>query len=164
MKTKFLLSTMIITIAFASCKKGDTGPAGPNGATGATGNANVQSLTFNIDSTQWVADSAGLQWGATYTLPAATNLSGGVFLYVQDDNNWAALPHVDYGITLEFNYDPATKIVEVQSADARASVMIPNPPSMTFKVVIIPPAIARQNPNVNMGNYREVKAAFNLSN
>ncbi len=155
---------MIITIAFASCKKGDTGPAGPTGATGTTGNANVWSSTFNIDSTQWVADSAGLQWGATYQLPAAASVSGGVFLYVQDDNNWAALPHVDYGITLEFNYDPATKIVEVQSADSHASVMIPNPPSMTFKVVTIPPAIARQNPNINMGNYREVKAAFNLSN
>jgi hypothetical protein len=163
MKAKFLLSTMIITIAFASCKKGDTGPAGATGATGATGNANVQALTFTIDSTAWVADTTSLEWSAEYSLPSATNVSGGVFLYVQDDNNWAALPHVDYGIAVGFAFDPSTKIIEVQEADAAATAMVPNPASTTFKVIIIPPAIARQNPNVDMGNYREVKAAFNLS-
>ena len=161
MKTKFLLSAMMITIAFASCKKGDIGPAGP---TGATGNASVQTFTFTIDSTQWDGDTVNLQWGATYTLPASTNVNGGVFLYVQDDNNWAALPHVDYGITTEFAFDPTTKIVEVQEAAATGAFMIPNPSSMTFKAVTIPPAIARQNPNIDMGNYIQVRNTFNLSN
>jgi hypothetical protein len=146
-------------LIFNGCKKGDTGPAGP---TGPSGNTNVKAYNFSFTSTYWVADSANLQWGATYTLPSSADLSGAVLLYVKDDNNWAALPHVDYGITFEFGFDPAAKTIEIQAADATVLIMIANLGSMSFKVVTVPLATKRVNPNLNWENYKAVKSTFNL--
>lgn len=161
------LKLTFLTLAFAtflvSCSKdGATGPAGANGATGATGNANVEIFTFNVDNSSWIADSANLQWSTDYTLPSSANVSGGVFLYIKDGGNWAALPHVDYGQTFEFGYDPTTRIVEVQSADATAMTMIPNPGPDTFRVVCIPPAGRIANPNLDYKNYNEIQSTFHL--
>jgi len=153
----FAIIALILT--FNACKKGDTGAMGPAGA---DGNANVKSYTFSLLSTDWVADSANLQWSADHTLPSTIDLSGAVLLYVQDGSNWAALPHVDYGVTFEFGFDPATKIIEIQAADATATTMTANPGPLTFKVVTIPSAAKRANPNINWKNYTEVKNTFNL--
>lgn len=163
MKIRILLVCMVIAGILTSigCKKGDTGPAGPAGA---AGNANVQTYTYSVTSAQWVADAANLQWSVDYTLPAAAVLTGAVLLFIQDGSNWAALPHVDYGVTFEFGYDPTTKIIEVQSADAKAIKMIPNPGDMTFMVVTIPQLLMKTMSSVNLKNWPEVKKAFNLSN
>jgi hypothetical protein len=159
MKKTFHLVFIVIAILLTSigCKKGDTGP------TGATGNANVQTYTFSVTNSSWVADSAGLQWSTDYTLPSSVNVSGAVLLYVQDSTSWAALPHVDYGVTVEFKYDPSTEIIEVQAADAKAAIMIDNPGPMTFRVVAIPPAMLEAKSTVNLKNYDAVKQTFNLN-
>jgi hypothetical protein len=163
-KFTFLI-VALATLLFSCAKDGATGPAGTNGATGATGatgNANVEIFTFNIDSAQWLPDSANLQWGVLDTLPASANVTGGVYLYVQDVTFWAALPHVDYGMTTEFEFDPSTKILNIQSADARAQVMIANPGAKTFRAICIPPAGRMANPNLNYKNYDEVVKAFGI--
>ena len=158
-------SILLVFIAFAliltsnGCKKGDTGPAGP---TGATGNANVQTFNFSVTNASWNADTAGLQWSADYSLPTSANVSGAVLLYVQDGTSWAALPHVDYGVTLEYKFDPTAKSIEVQAADSKATIMIGNPGPMTFKVVTIPPPMRKANPNVNLKNYEDVRVAFSI--
>src|ERR1017187_5110284 len=128
LKLTFLFFALT-TLLFSCSKDGATGPAGANGATGATGatgNANVQIFTFNVDSSQWIADSANLQWGGLDTLPSTATVTGGVYLYLQDGSFWAALPHVEYGMTTEFEFDPTTKILNIQTADARGQAMISN--------------------------------------
>ncbi len=154
---------MIITSN--GCKKDDDDSglqSAGNYVTKGTNVNTVQNYTFNIDSIQWEKDTANKQWSAVYTLPASANVSGAVVLYVQDDSNWAALPHVDYGITTEFGFNPVTKVVEVQAADAKAAILIPNPGAMSFKLITIPPALKKANPDLNFTNYKDVEKVFNL--
>ncbi len=164
-KTILLVFTAAAIILTSNgCKKDDDSNLQPSGNYVTTGSNNntVQSFTFDITSAMWSADSANLQWGAPYQLPTSLDMGGAVLLYAQDGSNWAALPHVDYGITYEFGYDPSAKIIEVQAADSRASVMIGNPGDMTFKVVCIPTRMCHNHPNVNFKNYYEVVKTFNL--
>ena len=161
-KTIFLTFAAVAVILTSNgCKKDDDTKL--NYVATGTNNNTVQTSTFTITAAQWVADSAGLQWGYLYTIPSGSNISGAVLLYLQDGTNWAALPHVDYGWTYEFEYDPTAKIMNVQIADAKASTLIPNPGDKTFRMVTIPPGARKAHPNVNWKNYEEVKKAFNLS-
>lgn len=164
MKKSILIAFTVISVMLSvtGCKKGDTGPTGPAGAAGAAGNANVQIFTFSVTANQWVADTVNKQWSSDYTLPSTAIVTGAVLLYAQDGSNWAALPHVDYGVTFEFGYDPTTKIIEVQAADATAATMTPNPGPMTFRVVTIPQAMSKSKLNINWKDYSAVQRVFNL--
>lgn len=160
MKIKILTVFTVIAgmLAFTGCKKGDTGPAGP------PGNANVQAYTFNVYASDWTANNVNKEWYVDLTLPAGADVSGAVLVYLQYDSYsyWAALPHVDFGITFEYGFDPSTYVVEVQSQDAAYTSMIPNPGPVNFRVVTIPQAMSKSGSPVNWKNYAEVKKTFQL--
>ena len=158
MKKTIFLGFIITAIAFllVGCSKDDAGPAGP------AGNANVKTYTYSVTNADWIPDSVNHKWTADHTFASSVDFSGAVLLYVQDGSNWAALPRVNFGISFEYGFDLSTKIMEVQAADVMSMTLVANPGSMNFKVVTIPIVSRLANPNLDLKNYKAVKAAFNI--
>ena len=169
MKKIFLIvfAVAMAIVTFDKCKKDTTTSYQPSGnyAIAGANNNTVQSYSFNIPTAHWIADSVNLLWKSINQLPASLDLGGAVLLYSQDSSNWAALPHVDYGWTYEFGYDPTSRIMQVQVADSRGiPPLIPNPGNMNFKVVCIPTRMCQSHPDINNKNYRQMASTYSLIN
>lgn len=141
---------LVAAIAFASCSKpkdGATGPAGP------TGNANVQTNTFTITSGLWTLSSTF--WYANYT--TTINDKAAVMAYWQTaPSEFVALPVTVNDLEVYFKTTPNYVSICVRSASGTNTVA--NPGDLTVKIVIIPPALKKQN--VNYANYSEVKQVY----
>lgn len=163
--TKITAALLLAAAMFSGCtKKGDTGAAGKDGK---DGNANVTSETLTIGSGGW-------SWHANpnfryaswtpYILTSNVITSGAIMVYQTDGTNYVALPitqnvgssgiqehdYFTYDVNGYFN-------VFIENSDGSD----PNPSSsFTYKLVCIPQHMIK--PNVNMKNYSEVKAAYQL--
>lgn len=160
--SKIFGTTMIIgmLVFSTSCKKGDTGPAGTNGK---DGNANVVSST--ITSSNWVYTSPS--WKIDFTYPAITQSiidNGAVLVYLQVGSAYNQLPLTTYpSSTYSRTYEVSSYVGGVAIYATDSDLTQPaNPGSKKFKVVVIAASGLKQNPNVNLDNYEEVKAAFNI--
>jgi hypothetical protein len=168
-----IVATMML---FASCAKdgktgpqGATGPQGPagtngtngvNGTNGTNGNANVIS-TNTVNVTSWT--QFGTLWTATITAVGITQAvvdKGVVMVFLQYGNQWVSLPDIN-GIN-SMSYDFSLGQVELLNANSDGTLpTIPTNPNPTiFRLVIIPASVIIKG--VNMNNYHEVKAAYNL--
>ena len=157
MKTKLFFSLMIIAVVFSACKgeKGDIGPQGNSGS------ANVSAFIVTINPGQWASSTAGY-WGVSWTAPEITNANADVVqVYMQGTSggDWWGLPTTNFfaaGDAIDFSYTTGS-----------VSILYTNttfpPQTVAFKTVVIPPAIARDHPEVDYNNYRDVKAIFNLA-
>jgi hypothetical protein len=160
-KTAKTIAALFVTCSlfFTSCTK--DGPAGPQGPAGTNGNANVQTYTVAVSPNQWTADAQS-GWVTSFTT-SFDPTKGAVSIFESADNNyWQALPfvastasqvNVNYGFTsstLQINFDPPVGVPSVAQ------------PTITwyYKIVVIPPA--RVLPHVNMHNWAELSAAYNL--
>jgi hypothetical protein len=161
-KIKLLMVAAISAVCLNSCSKGDTGPAGP---TGATGNANVAIGNFTVPSTDWVVDgSDAYQIDCTVNITSGPDLtSGACMAYVSaDDVNWTALPYSyeSGGVQYSWNYTfNSTSLIMYIQNTTPFSTTVPGAYATTYlKLVVIPPAVMKQHPNVDWKNYNTVQA------
>src|SRR5437870_4563104 len=100
-KTTFQI--ILITITFLGCEKGDTGPQGPAGT---NGNANVQSSTVTISSSEWTL--SGNEYDATISTSLITQaiLDHGAVEVFESSNGtqWLALPISINGNEFVYSY------------------------------------------------------------
>ena len=159
----------IVAISLTSCKKGDTGPQGEKGATGAqgvqgsqgaTGNANIVSGTVNLTSASWILSGAYWYSDAINTTLTQNNVDNAmVQIYLSNNvGGWIGLPITLTDIQIYTIYSLNKISFRVSSASGSTSVS--NPGALTFKYVIIPPAMIK--PNVNVNNYNDVVKAYDL--
>jgi hypothetical protein len=157
-----IVGLIIITaITVNSCKKGKDGEPGKDGI------SSVTSHTFSVSN--WTDNAT--YWYTHLSTPELTSdniNSTSVQVYFSTvANNWQAMPFTYVGSTDHFmNYISAISLIEVRweyngAGSGSSPVTIYGAASM-FKVVIIPPAIIKQHPNVDLNNYNEVKETFNL--
>lgn len=163
--SKIFSTTMIVGLLVfsTSCKKGDTGPAGAAGTAGTNGNANVVSSSITTSAWTYVSPS----WEMAFTYSAITQDildNGAVLVYAKQGSNYYQLPYTfypasTYSRTYTFVQYLGGMKVFVTDSDLTQPV---NPGSLTYKVVVIAASQIKANPNVNLDNYEEVKAAFNI--
>jgi hypothetical protein len=151
---------------FTSCTK--DGPAGPQGPAGTNGAANVSVNNVVATPSNWTADGNGGWYNIVTNNSFSTSndlTKCSVSLFLSNDNsNWQALPFVGY-ITgqadVNYTYNSTTITVFYDAQTGVASIAQPTS-NTYFKAVIIPPAARLANPNVNLHNWAELSAAYNL--
>ncbi|HEX7414639.1 MAG TPA: hypothetical protein VF411_11400 [Bacteroidia bacterium] len=158
-------------LLFAGCSKdGATGPAGAtgpqgttgtNGTNGTNGSANVSTYNLTQAPNQWTSDGYG-GWKALFTATGFNPTVGAVEAFFSADNtNWYAMPFTfSTNETVAYSFNSAGLTVNDIAIGTTAI------PAWTttcyFKFVVIPPAHRMANPNLNLKNWAEVSAAFNL--
>jgi hypothetical protein len=151
----------IATMMTSSCKK--EGPAGP------AGNANVSSTTFSVNTWSWNSP----YYYANFSVPDLTSSninSAAVLVYFSTTSGtWFAVPYTQYTSTYDYHMGFSNSIGNVQVTwiydNSLSSGSDPNTyygTSVRYKIVVIPPAERKANPNLNVRDYNAVKKAFNL--
>lgn len=172
-KVAFAAILMVGTV-FTACS-GEDGAVGPAGAAGVDGNANVQSNTYTVLSTDWrqpIMNSAFQQ--DTIAIAEITSKvvnSGAVHVYQTFSMNmdslvWNAMPYryltfnqqqtVITNMNLQASYNVGELYLRAYTDDR----YIANIADMMLKVVIIPSSAKIEGVNVN--NYEEVKAVYGI--
>ncbi len=186
--SKILLLLFLITIVFANCKKGDTGPAGPAGAAGPTGGAGAQGPkgdtgTANVIYSQWLdvpflpdtvhngtaIDTLG--FFATVTAPKLDSLmlsKGEIKVYINlgslANPFVAPLPYFDVYSGVSISPTFSVKIIRMY-ADADASTVTQNNVKfLQYRYILIPGSVGGVMKQTNWNDYNQVKAALGLSN
>lgn len=158
-KTTFVL-VLFIGLLVNGCTKGKDGAPGP------AGNANISALNY---TPTWNSHSSPSFWYANLSVPALTmaNInSASVQVYFSTTSGvWVAVPYTEVASTNYFmNFLTTAGIVEITWTYNGGLGSDPNTyygTTVQAKVVVIPPAAMK--PNVNMHNYKEVKAAYHLN-
>ena len=156
-------------IFFSGCKKdaGPVGPQGPSGTNGTNGNANVKTViimnpTFTWDATYlWSSFSQG---GISILKQNIVD-SGSVMLYIKktSSSSYEALPFsTSYGGGVNTNYEFLHDLNYIAVYVTNSDGSNPYPFAYSLKLVCISANGRRINPNINLRNYAEVKAAYNL--
>lgn len=161
---KIIFALASISILFNGCKKTETGPAGKDG------NSNVKATLY--DATSW-------SWSTPYyylnlNVPdlTATNINAAavmVYFNKGTSNSWIALPYTQYDSPYDYFMGFNTSSGNVQitwvydsSLSSGSNPNVYYATTVKFKVVVIPPAIIKQYPNINLNNYNEVMKTFNI--
>ena len=151
---------LTLGLSFTSCKKGDTGPAGPagtNGTNGTNGAANIVNYTVTVNSTDWTLNST--YWYSLYNVSGGIKNNSAVMVYlVGSTGTHVQLPITISDIETYFRFTSTQIEFDVRSASGTTAVS--NPGALSFRIVVIPPAMIK--PNINIQNYNEVKTAYNL--
>lgn len=151
----------LMVIVINGCKKGETGPAGKDGS------VNVKAHTFSVPT--WTNN--GTLWFNEFPVPELTSdniNSAAIQVYWgTTSNNWIALPYTFVSST-DYFMGYLTQIGNVEVRWTYNGIGVGSDPNtelggtVQIKVVVIPPAMVKKNPNVNMNNYNEVKSAYGL--
>ena len=184
-------SIMAMSGLFYSCSKGDTGPPGPPGAQGTSGingSANIISTTYTVTTSivskdtesSWVATgSPTYHWVAGFIDTNIAISSLDVVLaywstgYGADWNALPAAPLINNGDNMNYRYNndsisftyytggaPYTKYPGYPATSPAFGTIL-------FKVLIVPPGLALNRPNINWKNASEaaslpeIQAALN---
>jgi len=152
--------SMMIIATLGSCKKGDTGAAGVDG------NANVNSVTWTINTTDWQWDGTSKLNYVTIPDPEITSdiVSTGtvsVFITANPANtNWNALPltlwsnpSYNYGFVYSYNQ------LQITFSNTNLASATPNA-TIYAKIVAISASNLRKHPNTDWHNYEQVKATL----
>ncbi len=168
MKKKNLLIAVFVvaTAMFSGCAK--DGATGPQGPAGTNGSANVNTALFNVTPGQWNNPSSGYYNFGIADADITNSDNDVVMVYMLSgqtggSDTWVSLPISNWfvsGDDMYFTYFGSSSAageiaLYYNSSSAQSS-------TLTFKAVVIPPAARMANTNVNLKNYEEVKAAFNL--
>lgn len=158
----------VLTLTFAACQKSTQGPKGDTGAAGANGTngfVNISVNVYTVTSASWT----NYTWPYNYdeaiiSIPAITStiVSGGdVRAYILDPTGtqWIGMPYSF--LSSQYNYKIKDGQLTIQYTLYNNAAPT-NPGTQQFKVVIIPPAFIKQNPNVDWNNYEAVKEKFDL--
>ena len=153
------LCTLIFTTSCKKPEKGATGPAGP------TGNANVQSTTVTISNWSYSAPSYYVNLSYSAITSNIIN-SGAVLVYAQTGTGtYSQLPLTVYpSSSYSSSLEVVSSLGSVQVIWTDSDLTQPaNPGTWTFKIVAIASSAIAENPNVDLNDYNQVKAAFNLN-
>ncbi|MEX2483183.1 MAG: hypothetical protein WED10_01400 [Brumimicrobium sp.] len=167
MKLNQILILALSAFFALACKK-EEGPVGPQGPEGETGNANVQSQIITVSSAEW--DDEGTWYSFTTPCDIITEEiqeNGAVMAYQRglDNSVYTALPvsatFLGDTVTTHVGFEHTVKEVYffIQVEDGNT----PAPGERTYKVVAIESSGLATNPGVNLGDYEEVKQAYDLT-
>ncbi|HXP51811.1 MAG TPA: hypothetical protein VN922_17780 [Bacteroidia bacterium] len=165
MKTlRITLFTAALALFFTGCvgPEGQQGPPGPQGINGSY-------VVGTSSPADWQPSGSFLI--ASYTTSAISSnavANGVIMVYFQTSSmgstQWAPLPDT-YPLsstveqTFTFNYDVNTITLQMQNSDGS----IPNAPAaFNFKVVVIPTAVLKQHPGLNVKDYSMVSQLLNI--
>jgi len=158
---RFTLIILFIVSIFNGCKKGKDGEPGKDG------NANVKTHTFSVSP--WSSNSS--RWYSQVSVPELTSdniNSAAVQVYISiTSNNWIAIPNT-YVASTDYFWGYVTAVNTVEVRWDYNGIGIGSDPNTIYgatvqvKVVVIPPAMIKSNPNVNLNNYNEVKETFKI--
>jgi len=157
---------------------GATGPQGVAGYNGTNGSANVSVSDYVTTVTSWSVTTPNTNYYTYFTVPALTQKvqdSGAVQVFVNINGNtspsiWTNMPYT-FNTTPVYimNYNTQANYVTIQWVDNTNGSTVGSDPCTTlglsfisFKVVTIPPAARRANPNVNIHDFEAIKKAFKL--
>lgn len=164
-KTLRITSLLFITttlLFFAGCKKSSTGPAGKDGS------ANVTATTYSAGSWAWSSPNYYVNLSVPELTSANIN-SAAVMVYFKTANNWIAVPYTQYNSPADYYMNFNTSVGNVQVTwfydSSLSSGSDPNAyysTTVQYKVVVIPPTVAKANPGLNLKDYAAVKTRFNL--
>jgi hypothetical protein len=166
MKTKnaLIAVTLLLSIGFTSCKKGDTGEPGKDGK---DGNANVTSMTLTASSWIWSAPDYWRYntWSSVSILTVDVCNTGAVMLYQNSGGSYTALPVTqNIGSKVEhdwFQYSVGSVIIVIENDDLSDPIaQIPTP--TTYKLVCIPQKMMQAHPEVDLLNYEQVRTTFDV--
>jgi hypothetical protein len=166
-KSLRIIAMMVIataTIVINGCSKGKDGAPG---ADGPAGNANVVSHTYSASS--WTNGSSA--WYVTLSVPELTSSninSAAVQVYFSTSSGiWTALPFTEVATVDYFmQYTYAASNIEIDwiynGVGTGSSPTSYYSGTSFFKVVVIPPALIKENPGLDLKNYTAVKNALHL--
>jgi hypothetical protein len=127
----------------------------------------VSSHTFSVPT--WTNN--GSRWYNEFPVPELTSdniNSASVQVYWGTTSaNWVAIPYTFVGTT-DYFMGYLTQVGNIEVRWTYNGVGVGSDPNavlggiVQIKVVVIPPAMIKNNPNVNLNNYQEVKQIFNL--
>jgi hypothetical protein len=182
-KTFFSLIVLVMTLLISCTKPGPVEPQGPagingtngkdgaagtngtngtngvdgtNGTNGVNGNANVIGTnTVALNSGSWTA--SGSYFLATFSTTAITQAivdKGAVMVYEQSATFWRALPYTSAIVSKFFFFTLNSVSVVYQNTDGSQTT---NPGNQTYRIVAISASAKTAYPNINWGNYEEVR-------
>ncbi|MGB3948551.1 MAG: hypothetical protein WBM13_11245 [Bacteroidia bacterium] len=144
MKNKIIIIGVALATLIAGCKKSETETAAPQN----TGNANLQSLTVTIPSSQWDVIITGSQYAKQVSVTAITSdvvNKGSVEVFISTNGNaWEAFADSE----TRYSYSVGT-ITLIRNSMPTFDYQ--------FKIVIITSTAIKTNPSTNWKNYNEVK-------
>jgi len=160
---------LLLTNCAKDGKTGPAGPTGPAGTNGTNGNANVVSYKFVISS--WTSQTTYWTYSGTVPAISSSTLNDGsaVLCYFSANNGttWFAMPYTQVDATSNYYMYFNTfngGITVFWQRDNGSLGSNPNTyygQTINVKTVVIPPAMRK--PNVNVKNYDDIKAAYNLA-
>ncbi|MEX1191241.1 MAG: hypothetical protein WEA99_04655 [Brumimicrobium sp.] len=173
MKLNQVLILALSATLVLACKKedGPEGPQGPQGPEGETGNANVQTQMITVLPADWNDESTNVS-SYTFTRPCGIITeeiaqSGAVMCYVQNNDVYTPMPITAIftadGDTVSTIYGFQHSINEIHLFVQGEDGITPAPGEITYKVVAIESSGLAANPGVNLGDYEEVKQAYDLT-
>jgi hypothetical protein len=178
-KSKIIMFVACITILISCAKDGDdgaTGPVGPQGATGNTGTpgpgASVQTVV--VSASDWVHIGTVGQSGDGYQAVKSFSIitsdivsNGAILVFSVTDTTASAIcypvPHTEpYSTwTRHWTFIYSLGSVTYKCQDSDFTTINPGGPGY-LRVVTIPGSARPAHPIVDITNYSEVKAAYNL--
>ncbi|MDP2386162.1 MAG: hypothetical protein Q8M29_07310 [Bacteroidota bacterium] len=173
MKTiiQIVIMLTLVILTNGCSKQGPIGPKGDEGKVGNNGNANVSSATFTMSSWFWSAP----YYYADLSIPELTTTNANtaavmVYFNTTGGTTWVALPytqyHSPYNYYMGFNTGVGNVEVTWFYDSSLSSGSDPNAfygTTIKCKVVVIPPAIKKKHPDLDLTNYEAVKKCFNLA-
>lgn len=183
--SKILLLLFLITIVFANCKKGDTGPAGATGPDGATGPQGPKgdSGVANVIYSQWldvsflpdtVQNGSSIDTLGYYADVPALKLDidivskGEMKIYINlgstTDPFVAPLPYFDVysGISLSPTF--SLQNISIYSNVDASTVTQNNVKYLQYRYVLIPGSVGGIVKHTDWNDYNQVKSTLGLTN
>ena len=161
------IAILSIAVVVFGCSK--DGADGVNGADGTNGNANVQSATVDVISSQWSYYSDLNQWYFGVSAPLITTSilnSGLVHVYMTTDSaitsnsTLFSLPFNLNGVNYSYNLSGNFITFSIGSSNNTNFSNAQLPTFLKFRYVVVPSSSGKMN--INWKNYEEVKFKLNL--
>ena len=173
MKKLTVICMTLCAMLFAVSCRGPQGPMGPEGPQGPNGNANVQSSTLTVRSSDWYWDNTSWRVDIEYqAINAQIDDYGAVLVYMNNGNTWRQLPMTFYYSLTENNEtNYYSSSLEVSTYQDGVSIFWTEndfydgyrPDDHDFKIVVIAASVFENRSDVDYSNYEAVKAAFQLA-
>ncbi len=133
-----LVVVCVLGFMLIACKKKEIpGPAGDQGLAGIDGKSYINSISFPVQSSQWVVDSVAKHWAVTlesYLITKEVYDKGSVKVFVRIDSLWQELPFLDDDTFTQFGFEPGR--VKLVVTDMHSTVPL-RPATSQYRIVTI---------------------------